>query len=66
MYKKEVILMFRLLFLISLIALVMPFCAELDLKPVGPDQGETVEYTYNQQVGCAVHTVSFHFKQLLL
>ena len=41
--------MFRLLVLISLIALVIPVCAELDLKPVGPDEGEPVEYTYNQR-----------------
>lgn len=41
--------MFRLLVLISLIVLVIPVCAELDLKPVGPDDLEPVEYTYNQR-----------------
>jgi len=49
MYKKEVILMFRLLVLISLISLVIAVYAELGLKPVGPDDGEPVEYTFNQR-----------------
>lgn len=41
--------MLRLLVLISLIALVIPVYAKLDLKPVGPGEREPVEYTYYQR-----------------